>query len=117
MTEICEGIGITTSEKAEEKKEDVKKKPKKIRIALFFDGTLNNRTNIEARENNTEHYLDNTEPGSSYENGRTNIAIMESHVTEDIPDGYDYFESAYRPGQGTFDLEGDSTWGLSLIHI
>ena len=114
MTEICEGIGIAAQEQAEEKKEEVKKKPKKIRIALFFDGTLNNRTNIKAREDDSEHYLDNTEPGSSYENGRTNIAIMETHMTTEIPDGYDYFESVYTPGQGTFNLEGDSTWGFAM---
>lgn len=114
MTQCLEGICIPAQEQAEEEKEEVKKKPKKIRIALFFDGTLNNRTNIQAREKNTEHYLDNTEPGSSYENGRTNIAVMETHMTNEIPDGYDYFESAYRPGQGTFDLEGDSTWGFAM---
>ncbi len=114
MTEICEGVGIVPPEQAEETEEEVEKKPKKIRIALFFDGTLNNRTNIEAREKGTEHYLDNTEPGSSYENGRTNVAIMETHVTKAIPEGYDYFESAYRPGQGTFDLEGDSLWGFAM---
>jgi hypothetical protein len=93
MTELCEGIAIAPPEQAAEKEEEIKKEPIKIRIALFFDGTLNNRTNIEAREDDDQHYLDYTEAGSSFENGRTNIAIMETHMTEVIPDGYDYFES------------------------
>jgi hypothetical protein len=114
MTEICEGVAVLPAEKAETKKEKKEKQPKKIRITLFFDGTLNNRTNIEAREDNSQHYLDNTEPSSSYENGRTNVAIMETHMTTDIPAGYDYFESVYTPGQGTFDLEGDSLWGYAM---
>jgi len=114
MTELCEGVCIPVVEQEEKKQEEVKRKPKKIRIALFFDGTLNNRTNIEAREKNSQHYLDNTKPGDSFENGRTNIAIMETHMTKAIPSGYDYFECIYTPGQGTFDLEGDSTWGFAM---
>jgi len=107
-----EGVAVIAPQKEKkEKKSD--KKPKKMHIALFFDGTLNNRFNIEAREHNTEDYQDNTESGSSFENGRTNIAIMESHI-EETAKGYDFFKSEYIEGQGTFNLEGDSFWGYAL---
>lgn len=64
------------------------KKPLKIRIILFFDGTLNNRMNIAEREKaelgqESESYQDfKTDDANSYDNGRTNIAIMEPHVSD-----------------------------------
>ena len=112
MTEICEGVAIAPPEQAEEKKEEKEKQPVKIRIALFFDGTLNNRTNIEAREDNDKHYLDNQEAGNSFENGRTNIAIMETHMAKDLPCGYEVYKHFYIPGQGTFDLKADNWKGF-----
>ncbi|PKF60331.1 hypothetical protein CW745_15410 [Psychromonas sp. psych-6C06] len=114
MTEICEKVAIATPPKAEKEPEEKEKKPIKVRLAIFFDGTLNNRTNIEAREQNTQHYLDHTKAGSSFENGRTNVAIMETHMKEEVPSEYDLYKSMYVPGQGTFDLEGDSLWGYAL---
>lgn len=114
MTEICESVAIDIPEAPPQEKQEKEKTPVKVRIAIFFDGTLNNRTNIEAKEKNTQHYLDHTKSGSSFENGRTNVAIMENHMEDKVPAGYDLYKSLYVPGQGTFDLEGDSLWGYAL---
>ncbi len=106
---------------AEEPKQEVTKEKLKIRFSLFFDGTLNNNTNIEEREKAemgiaSESYKKRGDGGSnSYDNGRTNIAIMES----DVPitkgkNGYDYSFKVYIEGQGTFNLEGDSLLGYSM---
>jgi len=114
MTEMCEGVHVPCENKEDEVKE-VELKPKTIRIALFFDGTLNNRSNISAREKESDDYLwhHDSDGGDSYDNGRTNIAIMQSHVGTDCSD-YDFFSSGYIEGQGTFNLKGDSLWGYAL---
>ena len=106
---------------AEESKQQISKEKLKIRFSLFFDGTLNNATNIAEREKAemgiaSEPYKKRGDGGSnSYDNGRTNIAIMES----DVPitkgkKGYDYSFKVYIEGQGTFNLEGDSLLGYSM---
>ena len=46
MTQIGEGVANPTTE-TEEPQDD--KEHVKIRFCLFFDGTLNNRTNVEQR--------------------------------------------------------------------
>lgn len=105
----------------EEPKQEIKKEKLKIRFSLFFDGTLNNRTNIEEREKAelgmaSEPYKDEGDGGSnSYDNGRTNIAIMEPLVpiTKDKK-GYDYSFKVYIEGQGTFNRKGDSGVGYAM---
>ena len=78
---------------------------------MFFDGTLNNRVNIEEREGDTPIYKENkTIDANSYDNGRTNIAIMEPHV-EETADKYDFFHKAYIGGQGAISLKKDSKVG------
>jgi len=95
------------------------KDPLKIRVAIFFDGTLNNRLNIEEREKdelgreNKAKAEFRKDPSNSYDNGRTNIAIMEPHVDK-TADGYDYFFKHYVEGQGTFTYGKDSMWGYAL---
>ena len=91
------------------------KKPVTVRIALFYDGTLNNRVNIGERESDSEVYKEfrkENEP-TSYDNGRTNIAIMEPHLQKKA-DGYEVCLKSYIEGQGTIDLEGDSFKGYAL---
>lgn len=90
------------------------KKPLKIRIALCFDGTLNNRTNIEEREKNSDVYQQMRGSGdNSYDNGRTNVAILEPHLMESA-DGYDFCFKAYIEGQGTINFKKDTTRGYAL---
>ncbi len=82
-----------------------KKDPIKIRISIFYDGTNNNRDNIEEREKNSEIYekYRNADGSGSYDNGRTNIAIMEPHVSgkkEVYKPEYDLAYKFYIAGQG-----------------
>ncbi len=94
------------------------KDPLKIRVSLFFDGTLNNRDNIAEREKNSKIYQDNrTDDANSYDNGRTNIAIMEPHVSDKIKHyagEYDYVFKHYIAGQGPITHQKDSPWGYAL---
>lgn len=111
MTEFYEGSFVPEPEPAEE---EIAKDPLKIRIALFYDGTLNNRVNIGEREADTDNYHEfRTDEPNSYDNGRTNIAIMEPHI-EETADNYDVFLKHYIEGQGTLDLQGDSFKGYAL---
>ncbi|MES2675396.1 MAG: DUF2235 domain-containing protein [Pseudomonadota bacterium] len=113
MAELMEGVQPPAVEQAEEKLDD--KLPLKIRIALFFDGTLNNRFNIDEREGATEIYKANApkKGPNSYDNGRTNVAIMEQNI-RDTASGYDVALKHYIEGQGTFNLEKDSGSGYAL---
>ncbi|GFO70025.1 hypothetical protein GMLC_36040 [Geomonas limicola] len=72
----------------------------KIRVALFFDGTLNNRTNTGLGEKGINR-------GASYENALTNVAILELYYRKD-PE-YDHSLSIYIEGIGTEDDEADSS--------
>src|SRR5690606_21634656 len=122
MTQIGEAIAALFG--MDEPKKKIKKEKLKIRFSLFFDGTLNNRTNIEEREQfemgiTTTTYKKNGDGGSnSYDNGRTNIAIMEPHVPikkdQKSATGYDYVFKIYIEGQGTFNRESDSGLGYSM---
>lgn len=113
--QTLEGVAVTTI--PEEKEEEVTKKKLKIRFSLFFDGTLNNRSNIEEREqfemgNTTDTYKEAGDGGNnSYDNGRTNIAIMEPHI-EEVQDPYDFAFKIYIEGQGTFNTDDKSERGL-----
>lgn len=53
--ELGEGISSNDSETESEQS----KIPVKIRIAIFYDGTLNNRINVREREADTEIYQQN----------------------------------------------------------
>jgi len=73
--------------------------PVRIRVAVFFDGTLNNRTNTGLGEQGGNR-------GTSYKNALTNIAILELYYQKDA--GYDYSFSYYIEGIATEDGESDS---------
>lgn len=91
-----------------------------IRIILLCDGTNNNKNNIAVRE--TFENWKGAEPesesnvhkefgtvGSSYDNGRTNIATMEPHVeVGEGVSGYSIVVKVYVQGQGTFNYNEDS---------
>ena len=98
-----------------------------VRLSLFYDGTLNNRVNIEEREAVQLQQIGpsgevgifspyNRHKGdgdTSYDNGRTNIAIMEPHLRKKS-EGYEIALKAYIEGQGTFNLKGDNRKGYAL---
>ncbi|GGI29471.1 phospholipase effector Tle1 domain-containing protein [Pedobacter mendelii] len=71
-----------------------------IIAGVFFDGTLNNRTNTETR----------TKPGTndSYGNGYTNVARLSYQYKEDAKTVYVYTE-----GIGTENGKSDSTMGYA----
>ena len=108
----------------DDKEEKIEKKPIKIRVSLFFDGTLNNRTNLEQREKHetgqsSASYKEEGDGGqNSYDNGRTNIALLEPSAPNEENQkgktGYDYVFKLYVEGQGTFNNEGDSFFGYSM---
>lgn len=105
-----------------------RKQTKKIYVRVFFDGTCNNRKNIEACENyrankaaksdgtasdeqekELKAYEKNHEDGgendNSYHNDHTNVDIHEKAVEADDVD----FFKIYIEGSGTVNLEGDDT--------
>jgi hypothetical protein len=119
MTQCGEGYCPPTLEK--EAEDPKNKKPITIRIILCYDGTNNNRKNIAEREKweagqatklNDDKKDAQKEFGiidSSYDNGRTNIAIMEPHIIDgEGKGGYSIVVKWYVAGQGTFNLQGDS---------
>ncbi|MCM0084226.1 DUF2235 domain-containing protein [Geomonas sp. Red32] len=79
--------------------------PAKIRAAIFFDGTLNNRTNTEQGQNGIIK-------GDSYKNDFTNIAILERHYNGTAD--YNYCFSQYIEGIGTEDKESDTVNGKAF---
>jgi len=107
------GEGTKTQNIYVEKPED--KKEISVRLSLFYDGTLNNRVNVKEKEKLSKIYYEFREEGepTSYDNGKTNIAIMEPHC-EDTSDGYDIVLKEYIEGQGTFNLEGDELMGYAM---
>ncbi len=117
------GEGVYSPPPIEAQEDDPKdKKPLTIRIHLLYDGTNNNRENIAQREAfevgeeaESESHRKYNKTISSYNNGRTNIAIMEPHITDGKgKSGYSMVVKAYIEGQGTGNLVGDDTAGLAF---
>lgn len=116
MSELGEAISVPEPEPVEKKEEE--KKKVKVRISLFFDGTLNNRINVDQRAEDGE------DPGSnkiyqkykggdnSYEGDYTNVAKMERYI--DNASGYDVTLSSYTEGPGTQDKNKDKFRGYAL---
>ncbi|MEO6670264.1 MAG: DUF2235 domain-containing protein [Ferruginibacter sp.] len=73
-----------------------------IRASIFFDGTLNNRTNTSQRIQNTWNYrLTPSLVGGSYENDYSNVANLEAEIqTQPNTETYKAF-SLYIEGIGT----------------
>lgn len=121
MTDINEGASPKNKESApeEEKTKKGKRRRVKVRFCVFFDGTLNNRTNVEEREQNTDTYQKHKpkpgKAGNSYEGDKTNVAKMESYINkeESLGEGWELF-TAYIEGPGTEDLKSDSAPGYAL---
>ncbi len=119
MTQCGEAVFKPSDE--EEPKQEIVKKPLKIRFSLFFDGTLNNRTNVGEREKaetgipSASYQKEGDAGNNSYDNGRTNIAIMEPFAPNaENKNGYQYSFKVYIEGQGTFNRESDSLLGYSM---
>lgn len=122
MPQLGEAVFVPPPKSSNEKGDDPKKAVT-IRCALFFDGTLNNRVNVNARKTNSEAYQATkslwhrtTGWGSgkgdgSYENDESNIAKMEPHIED--ADGFDLTIKVYTEGAGTFDEQSDSTRGAA----
>lgn len=148
MTDVNEGVSTPHDDEEPKQNPEKNKKGLKIRLALFFDGTLNNRNNINVRElagdsHDTQggiHLPPNTEKRfkivdgkvkellsypetyekfrdpsgpNSYDNGRTNVNLMEAQVPNKA-DGYHHYIKVYVEGQGTFDDKKDSLAGYSM---
>lgn len=121
MTDINESIFSASEEpepKEEKPKEEEEQNRVKVRFCVFFDGTLNNRTNVEAREQNTDEYQKHKpkpgKAGNSYEGDKTNVAKMESYIDKtSLGEGWKLF-TTYIEGPGTEDLKGDSKMGYAF---
>lgn len=135
MSDLGEGISIP--EPPEEVKED--EKSVKIRFSMFFDGTLNNRTNIDRRlvsasdEKLTEEeqiiaadlkdkltpeeleeaksIYEKYEGVGSFENGYTNIVKLEKYIDTNPQTPYDMALATYIEGPGTMDNKKDRFFG------
>ncbi len=85
-----------------------------IRIGVFFDGTMNNRTNTNARLGTAEDkakaakaYKNYGGGNSSYENDWSNIARLETAYTENLGQ---FVSKVYIEGIGTEDYQNDSAY-------
>lgn len=131
---------------ADVKEEEPPKETKevKIRVSVFFDGTLNNQTNIDQRlvssssdqltaeEQKTAAelkakmspeeiakskgiYKKYTGQGS-YENGYTNVVKLERYIVAERSEGgeYNYRLKVYVEGPGTRDVKSDKMFGYAI---
>lgn len=126
MSQLGEGVSIDDIVVEEFEEECDERKPVRVRVALFFDGTLNNRKNTEARElheknvpakNEGEvemlrsfHSFGNDE--TSYDNGLTNVAKLEKFYEKKTE--YDHTFVEYVDGPGTKALTSDSMMGYAF---
>lgn len=133
MTEFCEGVELPIPDNEEPRKD--KKTAVNVRCIMLFDGTMNNKTNIQSRIDRDGFYKasisrwkkikhgvasvfsDNPSPltgATSYENGFTNIATLDKHIKTDPANGYDLVVKIYTEGAGTIDNKGDKTLGYGM---
>lgn len=80
-----------------------------IVIGIFFDGTLNNKTNTEQRRDNTgtyKKYGGDAGDNTSYQNDWSNVARLW--------DCYDFEKAIYVEGIGTLDKKDDETDGYAF---
>lgn len=112
------GEPISPPEVEPEEKQEKEKDKVKVRVSLFFDGTLNNRINIDQRiedENNpgsNKIYQRYKGGDNSYEGDYSNVAKMEKYI-DDAPE-YDVTLSSYTEGPGTEDKKGDHLRGYAF---
>ncbi|MCP4490324.1 MAG: DUF2235 domain-containing protein [Gammaproteobacteria bacterium] len=116
MTQMGEGNFTPAEEKQIEEEGKIKIK---IRFSIFFDGTLNNRTNVLEGVDSQAYkdakssigFINSMKGVGSFENALSNIAKMEEHVNKN-PDNY--FFSTYIEGQGTTNFKADSFQGKAF---
>ncbi len=140
MTQLGESVSPPEVDKPEEKEEEIKKI--KIRHSIFFDGTLNNKANIDARlvsadpkdltaeEKKTATDLINNmsveelnwaqssyneyKDVDSFENGYTNIVKLDRHFDTTPQAPYEKNLKTYVEGAGTRDGKKDKIFGYAL---
>ena len=110
MVQLGEGVAPPAAE-LEQDPEDEDVERLKLRISLFFDGTLNNRVNTRERLGGSWHYR-RYQGATSWENDLSNVARLEEHVRPSS--GYDHSAALYIEGIGTRDRRGDSLVGAAL---
>ena len=93
------------------------KKPIKIRVSLFFDGTLNSRTNALERVRPPDPAHPDADrrknPGSeSYENDFSNVARTETLLLREATN-YQHYVHVYTEGIGTVDTKPDDQRGYA----
>ena len=124
MSEFGEG---SLSLKIEpEKIEDKTVERIKVRLSVFFDGTLNNRTNTELLKKLREQAKQEgkkpedkelykfAKAGSSYQNDYTNVAKMERYIETSSDKIYQKKMAIYVEGPGTDDKEKDRAFGYAM---
>lgn len=116
MSEFGEPSFVAPPAEVEKKEEEQKKV--NVRISLFFDGTLNNRMNIDQRiedeksPGSNKIYQKYKKDDNSYEGDYTNVAKMERYI--DDAEGYQVTLSSYTEGPGTQDKKGDALRGYAF---
>lgn len=122
--EALEGIQPPPTEPKQPAPPD--KTPITIRAILLYDGTMNNKTNIKARESQNEFYQKTRRKkylvfgervgkgDDSYENGPTNIVSLDGKLLKQEAKGYDLTIPLYVEGAGTIDHGSDKTMGYAI---
>jgi hypothetical protein len=99
-------------------------KIKEFRFSLFFDGTLNNRANVQARKESTDEkfvgpvqgrwaFDKHGKKGTSYQNYYTNIVFLERYMLPLHKEDFKHYQ-IYIEGIGTDDFQSDSTKGYAF---
>ena len=107
----CENNPEPASQKTIEKK--------KIRAAMFFDGTLNNRTNTEERlyflaGRGSPSYQKFGEAESSYMNDYSNVVFLHKYAETKPQDKDNICLKIYTEGIGTINKQGDGLGGFAF---
>lgn len=117
--EIGEAVKPPAAEQQEEPVGD--KKPVKVRCVLLYDGTGNNKTNINSRLSKNEFYGKSKSLWSkikggndSYENFFTNIASLDAYMLDQQAEGFDLTVMIYTEGAGTRDNQTDKLEGYGM---
>lgn len=85
--------------------------PIDVSIAMFFDGTGNNKDNTDERLKQSSIYREKTGQNSSYENDYSNVARLWKNYS-DNPPPYQY--KIYIEGMGTEIQQKDDSSGIAL---
>jgi len=101
-------------EDSDEPKKENETFKESMRVSLFFDGTANNRTNVQLGKEGKRPFLGKitSQLAGSYENDYSNIAKLEGCYVKD--EQADHSTSIYVEGIGTRDGRSDSLMGLAF---